>query len=279
MTIGEYALTSWWAGDSAARAAGAMSHNAADAANSAANMRDRRFTASRSDETRRVEPTRRAARPTSPPRLGADQLRLHPRELLVGDRALLLQVVELVDRCGPRGLADVALEMPPDLGLLLDGAVPHAVSAHDQVDEGGQERDEDQEEDPDRLRPSRQLVVPEEVADDREEHHDPGDEEEDPDDGDEGITEGVVGQQHSRLLAFGTEAGPSPRPSHNVRGDAVLCRIDRVPLRGPGRDRRAAGRPATTAARPDAQPVVGACATGVDRGRDRAHCAVRELGR
>ena len=70
----------------------------------------------------------------------------------------------------------------PDVGVLLllrqlgatGGALGHATAPHDQVDERGEERQEDQGDDPDRLHDAGGVPVPEEVTEDREHHHQVG---------------------------------------------------------------------------------------------------------
>ena len=78
-----------------------------------------------------------------------------------------------------RLFAHVGVEMLFRLGLRLDRPVAHAAAAGDQVDERGQERDEDEEQHPCRLGPTRELVVAEEVGEDRDQDPDPDHEEED----------------------------------------------------------------------------------------------------
>src|SRR6478609_8381203 len=83
-------------------------------------------------------------------------------ELLGGDRALFFQVVQLVQFVGGGAVGlrlHVFVEMLFRVGLGFDRAVAHTAAAGDQVDQGGQERDEDEEQDPGGLRPSGKLVV------------------------------------------------------------------------------------------------------------------------
>ena len=63
---------------------------------------------------------------------------------------------QLVGRRGPGRVADVGVHLLFRLALGGQGALAHPTAAHDQVDQRGQERDEDEEEHPDRLgRPRR----------------------------------------------------------------------------------------------------------------------------
>jgi hypothetical protein len=84
------------------------------------------------------------------------------------------------------------------LGLRLDRAVTHATATGDQVDQRRQERDEDQEEHPGRLPPTGQLVVTEEVTDDRDQDPDPDHEEEDLEGNEEGFSNVDVGKRQGR---------------------------------------------------------------------------------
>ena len=66
-----------------------------------------------------------------------------------------------------------------DVRLLLDGPLSHPVTASYEVDQPGEERDEDQEEDPDRLPPPGELVVSKQIAHDRDENPEPDHQQED----------------------------------------------------------------------------------------------------
>src|SRR4051812_19110284 len=78
-------------------------------------------------------------------RLSGDDLCLQAVELLLRDRALLAEVVELVQLVDGRAaghVLDVALAGLLQVGLVLDRALAHALAADDQVDQRGQERDD-----------------------------------------------------------------------------------------------------------------------------------------
>src|SRR3954462_2212470 len=130
-------------------------------------------------------------------RLSGDDLCLQAVELLLRDRALLAEVVELVQLVdgGAAGhVLDVALAGLLQVGLVLDRALAHALAADDQVDQRGQERDDDEEEDPHRLPPAGDLVIPEQVDHDRDQDPDPDHEEEDLEDRKHGVAQAVIGE-------------------------------------------------------------------------------------
>ena len=69
-----------------------------------------------------------------------------------------------------------------------------------QTKERGEERHEDQEQDPGRLSPPGHAVVAEQVADDREQDHQPCGEDEDLENGEQHLPEGDVSENQSRFL-------------------------------------------------------------------------------
>ena len=132
-------------------------------------------------------------------RLG-QQFRLRLVELLGAERSFFLQLGELVEFvCGSAGvslLADIAVELLFRVGLVFDRAVAHPIAANDQVEQHPEERQEDQEEHPNCLCHPRQLVVAEEVAEDRDENPDPGEQEEELEDEEQSFAEADVCEQH-----------------------------------------------------------------------------------
>src|SRR3954469_4097072 len=82
------------------------------------------------------------------------------------------------------------------LGLGLDRAVAHPVTTDDQIEEDPEERQEDQEENPNGLRHTRQLVVAKEVSNDRNQNPDPGEEQEELEDKEQSFAKADVCEQH-----------------------------------------------------------------------------------
>ena len=81
-------------------------------------------------------------------------------------------------RTAPGHVLDVVVERLLGLGLLLEGAVGHALAAGDDVDQQAEERSEDQHDDPARLGPAAERLVAEEIDDHAEQHHQHADEDE-----------------------------------------------------------------------------------------------------
>jgi hypothetical protein len=99
---------------------------------------------------------------------------------------------DLVGRArGAGGLADVGVGRRLVLLRLLLGALGHAVASGDQVDQRGEERHEDQEDDPHRLPPAAELVIAEQVSDDREQCHEVRDEHEGPEEPPDHVPEAI----------------------------------------------------------------------------------------
>src|SRR3546814_20191261 len=73
----------------------------------------------------------------------------------------------------------------------LEGPRCHSVTANEQVDERGEQRNEEQEDDPDCLHPAGGLVIAEQVGDDREEQDQVRDEREADDDQPEEVPKGI----------------------------------------------------------------------------------------
>src|SRR5215208_5023811 len=89
-----------------------------------------------------------------------EELHLRPLELRVRDHSLVLQLAEL------------------------------------RIDQHPEERHDEENEDPASLRPSRELVVPEEIADDRDQGPEVENEQEDLDDREKCVSEKEVGERH-----------------------------------------------------------------------------------
>src|SRR5262245_59490653 len=112
---------------------------------------------------------------------GRQDLGLLALELLGGDHAPVAQVGQLrqlVRRAGRRarrGFLDVLAELlvlPP---LILLRPLLHRAAAGDQVDEHADERDEQHEQEPQRLRPAGQVMAAEDVDEDPDQDPDPDD--------------------------------------------------------------------------------------------------------
>ena len=91
------------------------------------------------------------------------------RELLLGDRALVAENGQFGDLLGGARLIPcrVLNVVPKRLILTLrlgKGSLVHRPAAGDQVHQRAQPRDDDDDQDPERLAPSGQLVVPENVG-------------------------------------------------------------------------------------------------------------------
>src|ERR1700754_2512477 len=89
------------------------------------------------------------------------------------------------------------------LGLGLDRAVAHPVAANDQIDQHPKERQEDQEEHPNGLRHTRQLMVAKEVPDYRNQNPDPGEEQKELEDEEQSFTKADVCEQHGHTSRSG----------------------------------------------------------------------------
>src|SRR5512146_90192 len=91
-------------------------------------------------------------------RSGGENLGLLALELVGRDDSAVTQVGQLgqlVGRClRARGLPDVAAELPVLLLRLLHGPLVHLAAAGDQVDQDTDQRDEQHEQEPQRLRPA-----------------------------------------------------------------------------------------------------------------------------
>src|SRR4051794_19875944 len=162
-------------------------------------------------QTPRTHPRRRGARrhrpPTPPlaPRrplrpvpFGVKGCRSSPRARNLKGLGLDLIVLALADgsgveqRLGRRDLVsgaartcvgggdrpDVFLLALLRVGLRLEPALGHAIATSDQVNERAHDRQDDDEERPQRLRPTAEVPAAEEVPEDPEQTHEPGDEDE-----------------------------------------------------------------------------------------------------
>src|SRR5215211_5601168 len=107
---------------------------------------------------------------------GGQRLLLELVELSLGDGAAVKQALRRRDLiCGTAALTRNRLDVlvRRDLSLLHLSRLPlsHSTTASDQVDNGCEERENDQEDDPERLPPTAQFPVPEQIGNDLEQHH------------------------------------------------------------------------------------------------------------
>src|SRR5215213_3761586 len=107
---------------------------------------------------------------------GGQRLLLELVELSLGDGAAVKQALRRRDLiCGTAALTRNRLDVlvRRDLSLLHLSRLPlsHSTTASDQVDNGCEEGENDQEDDPERLPPTAQFPVPEQIGDDLEQHH------------------------------------------------------------------------------------------------------------
>src|SRR4051794_34111416 len=109
---------------------------------------------------------------------GIEKLRLLRGKLLLGEDALLLQYGELTQLRGGAGRgARSVLHVGAHRCVLCSGGVEcvfaHLVAAGDQVDEDAEVRQEDHENDPQRLAPSGEVVASEDVPEHPDEDDNP----------------------------------------------------------------------------------------------------------
>jgi len=94
--------------------------------------------------------------------------------------------------------------VPSHVGLLPDCALSHALTARDQVDQHPEEGHQEEDDDPAGLGPSRQLVVAEQIADDRDQDPEVEDEQKDLDDGEQRVSENsAIGIRSSLWILVG----------------------------------------------------------------------------
>jgi hypothetical protein len=107
---------------------------------------------------------------------GGQRLLLELVELSLGDGAAVKQALRRRDLiCGTAALTGNRLDVlvRRDLSFLHLSRLPlsHSTTASDQIDNGCEEGENDQEDDPERLPPTAQFPVPEQIGDDLEQHH------------------------------------------------------------------------------------------------------------
>ena len=101
--------------------------------------------------------------------------------------------------CGTTAdLADVLLLRMLDLLSLRLCTLTHAASPGNEVDDRSEEGQEDEEDEPNRLREPAELPVTEQVGDDREQRHEVGDEDEECDEPPDGVPN-CCPERHSRV--------------------------------------------------------------------------------
>jgi hypothetical protein len=112
----------------------------------------------------------------------------------------------------------------------VDAAFGHALALSDQVDECAEEREHEHEQAPAGFRPAGD-VAPEDVAEDQDQHPDPGDPEEEQDHRPEDIHERVVRCEHHGLPPL--EVGRSFVPPGVTGPHPLRVRVRRRDARAP----------------------------------------------
>src|SRR5690348_10748557 len=114
---------------------------------------------------------------------GGEDLGLLALELVGRDDPAVTQVGQLGELVGgclrTRGLLDVAAELLVPLLRILHGPFLHLAAAGDQVDQDADQRDEQHEQEPQRLGPAGQVMAAEDVDEDVDQDPDPEHPEED----------------------------------------------------------------------------------------------------
>src|ERR1700722_1580799 len=146
-----------------------------------------------------------------------EDLRLCALELVVAEDAALAQVGE----CGEVSGRPARLTRS---GEVLEGCVArlvsrlvlvHRVAAHEEVDEDAEQWQHEDEEQPERLGPVREVRAPEDVEDDADGDPDPEEEEGELERREKRVTEGECRKQHA--VSF----PPGLRPGFRLRGTTI----------------------------------------------------------
>src|SRR5271165_4172839 len=163
---------------------------------------------------------------------GGQDLRLLLIELRGCDDPSVAQVSQLGQLIGrarrTRSLLDVAASLLILLLRLLRGPLVHRAAAGDQVDQDADQRDEQHEDEPQRLRATRQVVAAEDVDEDVDQDPDPDHPQEDLEDRPEGSEQRIgVRTSEGHIDSSGTmvhtwsrwshmRAAPVPRPARVI---------------------------------------------------------------
>src|SRR3954454_23310514 len=111
------------------------------------------------------------------PRSGGEDLGLLALDLVGCDNSAVTQVAQLGQLVGrrlrTRGLLDIVTEFPVLLLRLPRGPLVHLAAAGDQVDQDTDQRDEQHEQEPQRLRPTGQVMAAEDIDEDIDQNPDP----------------------------------------------------------------------------------------------------------
>src|SRR5262245_16771191 len=133
-------------------------------------------------------------------RLVRQRLALDRLELLLADRSLVEQVLRGRDLRGWTGYRRGRLDLV--LGL-LDVPFGHSLAVDDQVDQHAEERQDDQEDHPERLQPPRDVMTTKHVDQNRDQDPDPDHPGEEDDHRPEDVQERIVScEQHAHLPRF-----------------------------------------------------------------------------
>ena len=138
-------------------------------------------------------------------------LRFQSREFIGVDGAVVEQGLGLGDLVGrARRRAGDGAHVLIGGFLLAAGAASrafgHALTPGNQIHQGGQERHEDQKQGPQGLTPTIELMIPEDIRQDGEQHHEVGDEREGPEEEPDEIPK--TGENiHNELLRYRCAAG------------------------------------------------------------------------
>ncbi|CRK49548.1 hypothetical protein RHCRD62_10403 [Rhodococcus sp. RD6.2] len=144
--------------------------------------------------------------------MSGESLGLQLVELGLVDRARVEQRLRRCDRlcrvARGRNLLDVRVCSLLRVGVRSQRTLGHAAATEDQVRERRQVRQHDEEEDPDGLPQTTELVVPEQVADDLEQDDQVRHEGEDQ----QGVPEEIPERVEHELQPLSREGGPAPDP-------------------------------------------------------------------